>query len=236
MIIHGLVCSEHDTSSLGTCHRLWADPLGRQHVLFRLPGLGVPHKPTSTTSANWQVFGVQRLHVGRNSIMLCSSPELLRRRCRTILSRRLRSCSNARYVWSIKLKLSTADLNLGFSLITSQWYRKSEQGFRTAFWFSFNGWAQIIGGFIAYGIAVGVRKHGAALAGWRIVFLWTGLLTAAVGILFWWVVPDNQLNARFLKKGDRVLAIERIRKNQQGVGNKHFKMYQLKEALTDPMV
>ena len=30
------------------------------------------------------------------------------------------------------------------------------------------------------------------------------------------------------------MAIERLRINQQGVGNKHFKWYQVKEALTDP--
>lgn len=43
------------------------------------------------------------------------------------------------------------------------------------------------------------------------------------------------MNARWLSKEDRVLAIERIRCNQQGVGNKHFKMYQLREALVDPI-
>lgn len=31
------------------------------------------------------------------------------------------------------------------------------------------------------------------------------------------------------------MAIERIRVNQQGVGNKHFKRYQFVEALKDPM-
>jgi len=31
-----------------------------------------------------------------------------------------------------------------------------------------------------------------------------------------------------------MLALERIRVNQQGVGNKHFKWYQVREALTDP--
>jgi len=49
------------------------------------------------------------------------------------------------------------------------------------------------------------------------------------------VVPDNQMNARWLSKEDRLLALERIRSNQQGVGNKHWKLYQLKEALSDPM-
>ncbi|GAW25287.1 putative MFS allantoate transporter [Rosellinia necatrix] len=49
-------------------------------------------------------------------------------------------------------------------------------------------------------------------------------------------MPDSQLNARFLTEHERLMAVERIRINQQGVGNKHFKWYQCKEALTDPMV
>ncbi|KAB8346098.1 hypothetical protein FH972_023146 [Carpinus fangiana] len=122
----------------------------------------------------------------------------------------------------------------GFALLTSQWYTKREQGFRTSIWFSFNGWAQIIGGLLAYGIAVGVRKHGADIAGWQIIFMVTGLLTSAIGVLFYFIVPDNQLNARWLTKEERILAIERIRSNEQGVGNKHWKFYQFKEALVDP--
>jgi ACS family allantoate permease-like MFS transporter len=56
-----------------------------------------------------------------------------------------------------------------------------------------------------------------------------------MGFLFLWVVPDNQLNCRWLTKEEQILAIERIRVNGQGVGNKHFKMYQFKEALLDPL-
>jgi MFS family permease len=123
----------------------------------------------------------------------------------------------------------------GFALLTSQWYTKEEQGSRTGIWFSFNGFAQIFGGVVAYGIAKGTEAHPAAIEGWKIVFLLTGLLTAAIGVIFFFTVPDNQLNARWLSKEDRILAIERIRVNQQGVGNKHFKWYQLREALTDPL-
>lgn len=61
------------------------------------------------------------------------------------------------------------------------------------------------------------------------------MLTVALGVYFYYLIPDNQLNARWLKEEDRVLAVARVRVNQQGIGNKHFKMYQLKEALTDPM-
>ncbi|KAL8724437.1 MAG: hypothetical protein Q9166_007959 [cf. Caloplaca sp. 2 TL-2023] len=123
----------------------------------------------------------------------------------------------------------------GFALFTSQWYTKKEQGTRTGIWFSFNGFAQIFGGLIAYAIAKGARLHGSAIAPWKIVFLVTGLLTVAVGVLFLIFMPDNQLNARWLTPIDRRLAIERVRVNQQGIGNKHFKMYQMKEALVDPL-
>lgn len=47
-------------------------------------------------------------------------------------------------------------------------------------------------------------------------------------------LPDNQLNARWLSKEDRVLAVERVRVNQQGIGNKKFKMHQFREAFEDP--
>lgn len=124
----------------------------------------------------------------------------------------------------------------GFALFTSQWYTKEEQGARTGIWFSFNGWGQILGGFVAYGIAVGTARHPVSVDSWQLLFLVIGLFTALVGAIFLYVMPDNQMNARFLTEKEKVLAIERIRVNQQGVGNKHFKFYQFKEALTDPMV
>ncbi|BDD63119.1 hypothetical protein MAP00_008059 [Monascus purpureus] len=128
-----------------------------------------------------------------------------------------------------------ASVTPGFALLTSQWYTKTEQGNRVNYWFSFNGWGQILGGFIAYGIAKGTDKHGSAIEPWKIVFLVTGLLTIALGFIFWQIIPDSQLNARWLKKEDRILAVARVRVNNQGIGNKHLKWYQVKEALLDPM-
>ncbi|KAL8652181.1 MAG: hypothetical protein Q9210_002837 [Variospora velana] len=93
----------------------------------------------------------------------------------------------------------------------------------------------ILGDFLAYGIAKGARLHGSSIAPWKIVFLATGLLTIAMGALFLAFMPDNQLNVRWLKPPDRRLAIERVRVNQQGIGNKHSKAHQMKEALLDPL-
>lgn len=71
-----------------------------------------------------------------------------------------------------------------------------EQGTRVGVWLSFNGWTQIVGGCLAYGIAKGARLHGFSIAPWKIVFLATGPLTIAMGVLFLAFTPDNQLNAR----------------------------------------
>ena len=133
------------------------------------------------------------------------------------------------------LGVCEAAVTPGFALLTSQWYTKAEQATRVGIWFSFNGFAQIFGGLVAYGIAKGTNKHQADLPGWKIMFLLTGCLTIVIGIIFFFVMPDNQLNAWWLKKTDRILAVERVRVNQQGIGNKHFKWYQFVETLQDPL-
>jgi MFS transporter, ACS family, allantoate permease len=89
---------------------------------------------------------------------------------------------------------------------------------------------------VAYGIAVGTERSPVSVKSWQLLFLVIGFFTAAMGVFFLFWMPDNQLNARFLTRQERLMAVERIRINQQGVGNKHFKWYQMKEALTDPVV
>ena len=93
----------------------------------------------------------------------------------------------------------------------------------------------MIGGLLVYAISKGSREYGSAIEPWRILFLTTGLFTVLTGLALLYYMPDNQWNVRFLGVTDRKLAVERIRGNQQGIGNKHLKRYQVKEALKDPM-
>lgn len=116
-------------------------------------------------------------------------------------------------------------------------WKKEEHGLRTGIWFCCNGFGQILGAVVSYGIAVGIKQNGyTALAGWQIMFLFTGSLTVLCGILFYFVVPDSPATAWFLSREEKVMALERIRGNEQGVGNKHFKKYQIVAALKDPFV
>lgn len=117
---------------------------------------------------------------------------------------------------------------------TSQWYKKEEQAFRVGIWFSVCGAGQMFGGFVAYGIATHVgRDPSAKLAGWQIMFLFLGLLTVVVGIIFFFVLPDSPVSARFLSPREKAIHAERIRGNQQGIGSNVFKWDQFYEALRD---
>lgn len=46
-----------------------------------------------------------------------------------------------------------------------------------------------------------------------------------VGIVFYYLVPDNQLNCRWMDERERLLAIERVKENEQGIGNRKYKWY-----------
>lgn len=68
----------------------------------------------------------------------------------------------------------------GFALLSSQWYTVKEHNSRTGIWISSNGWGQIVGGLVAYGISKSVSEHGAALAGWKIIFIAIGCFTVSL--------------------------------------------------------
>nr|QFR37146.1 MFS transporter [Cyberlindnera americana] len=117
-------------------------------------------------------------------------------------------------------------------IITSQWYKKEEQFFRTCIWFSFNGFGTIFGSAIAYGIA----KHADSFSieGWKVLFIVIGLITILLSIAFYFHIPDSPATAWFLTDREKMMVVERIRTNNQGFGNKHFKKSQFIEALKDP--
>ena len=115
-----------------------------------------------------------------------------------------------------------------------KWYTKAEQSARAGIWSSAEGLAQIFGGLVAYGIAHGGRIHHFDVAPWKVVFILNGCLTILGGSYFLIVVPRNQLSAWWLSEEERLLAVERIRTNVQGIGNRKFKLRQFNEAMTDP--
>ncbi|KAK1853174.1 MFS allantoate transporter [Colletotrichum chrysophilum] len=108
-----------------------------------------------------------------------------------------------------------ATVTPAFVLITSMWYKQGEQARRVGYWLSCNGLSLIIMALIGYGLSA---VEESSIAPWKILFLVLGLITVLTGAFNLWYLPDNQANAKFLDDRQRLIAIERIRDNFQGIG------------------
>lgn len=147
------------------------------------------------------------------------------------------------------LGMVEAAINPGFILVMSMWYTGQEQPLRlgeqshikgndaheslTRFietYYCTNGIATMFGGLIGY--AVGHIKNG--IAQWMYVFLIFGSCSIAWGIVSLLVLPDLPSTAKFLTERERIIAIDRVAINRQGVKNKNFKKYQLVQTFQDP--
>jgi sugar phosphate permease len=87
-----------------------------------------------------------------------------------------------------------------------------------------------MGALVAYGLLFYTSN---TFKPWQIMFLIFGLITIAVGISITIFLPDNPMTSR-LTHSEKLLAIERLRENQTGIENKHFKRSQFVEIFTDP--
>ncbi|KAF7719350.1 Uncharacterized protein PECH_006366 [Penicillium ucsense] len=127
------------------------------------------------------------------------------------------------------LGCTEASLSPGFTLITSLWYRTSEQPLRAGIWFCGNAISAILGNLIAVGI-LQIKEH---LYPWQWLFIIFGLATLAWGLLMLLRLPDSPTNATFLTEEERAIAIERMRANKTGFKNTHIDRSQIAEAFTD---
>ncbi|KAF2662130.1 MFS general substrate transporter [Lophiostoma macrostomum CBS 122681] len=119
-----------------------------------------------------------------------------------------------------------------FMITVSGYYTQSEQALRQTWWFSGTGWFTIIGGGLNYGFA---QIKGGALTPWQYIYVFAGGLTFLFG-LWCFFLPSSALNAWFLTPEERIVAVERLRTAQTGVGNEKIKWEQIKEAALDVKV
>ncbi|GKZ35527.1 hypothetical protein AbraIFM66950_006189 [Aspergillus brasiliensis] len=112
--------------------------------------------------------------------------------------------------------------------ITSSWYTHSEQLTRVAIWYSTSGWAQVIGGFVAWAI-----NH-ANYFKWESLFIFYGGLTFVTGIILFFFLAASPIDAAWLSDDEKIIALERVRANKTGADMWAFNWTQLRESLRDP--
>ncbi|KAM0755202.1 MFS general substrate transporter [Meredithblackwellia eburnea MCA 4105] len=118
-----------------------------------------------------------------------------------------------------------------FSMMTSMWYRRSEQPIRVAAWYGTNGLATILGSILVYGLG---HIHSTKIHSYQIIFLVFGIITVFVAPLVWLLIDNSVEEARFLSEEDKKKAVERLRANNTGIVSSEFKWAHIWECLYDP--
>ncbi|OOF91212.1 hypothetical protein ASPCADRAFT_10012 [Aspergillus carbonarius ITEM 5010] len=128
------------------------------------------------------------------------------------------------------LGCAEASVSPGFGLLTSLWYRTSEQPLRHGIWFCGNSLSLVLGN----AVAVGIWHIKDSLAPWKWMFLIFGIITFLWGLLMLLRLPDSPTNASFLSDEERIIAIARLQANQAGYKSNKIDRSQILEAFTDP--
>ncbi|KZT03194.1 MFS general substrate transporter [Laetiporus sulphureus 93-53] len=142
------------------------------------------------------------------------------------------ACKDFRGLFACRfvLGLCEGSITAGFMVVTSMFYTRTEQTLRVGYWFMMNGTAQIILGLVSFG---SLHTHTKNFHPWQWLVVITGAITLSTACAFWIMFPDSPTNAWFLTHEERIIAVQRLKTNQTGVENKHFKKEQFYEALTD---
>ena len=127
------------------------------------------------------------------------------------------------------LGIAEAGVSPAYVLITGTWYTKEEVPFRMGIWFCGNGLAIIIQSVLSYGIG----HISTSIPVWKWFFIIFGIIGLAWAAVLYYFMPDTILTAKFLSEEERIIAVERIRRNRTGVANPKFKKNQCIEALSD---
>ncbi|KAG6334445.1 hypothetical protein ID866_4646 [Astraeus odoratus] len=129
------------------------------------------------------------------------------------------------------LGMCEGSITAGFLIVSSMFYTRKEQTLRVGYWFLMNGTAQIISGLLAFAtLHIGTS----GFEPWQWFMIITGFITLVLAVSYWFLFPDSPTSAWFLTPDERAKAVQRIKENQTGVENKHFKMEQFYEAIRDP--
>ena len=133
---------------------------------------------------------------------------------------------------TVRILLGIFEATIGPSLllISSQWYTKSEQAPRFAFWYLGLGLGQIVGGLLSF--AFQHITHG-TIAGWRAMFIVLGLVTVIIGLGTAFYLPDTPMKAKFLSEDEKVMLLKHVSINQTGIENRGFQWSQVWEAVRD---
>lgn len=116
-----------------------------------------------------------------------------------------------------------------FMLIVGSWYKKHEQAMRMGIWYSCTGYVSCISPLINFGLG----QIGDGVSSWRYMYYFSGGLTMAWGWVLYFVLPPDPIRAKGFRPRERYILVARLRTNNSGVRNVHYKVDQVTELFLD---
>lgn len=96
-------------------------------------------------------------------------------------------------------------------------------------WYCCTGYASIFSPLINFGLG----HIDGSLAPWQIMYLFAGFITIVWGVAIWFVLPPDPIRAKNFDERERYILVARLRSNNTGVRNTHFKIGQVGELSID---
>ena len=115
------------------------------------------------------------------------------------------------------------------------WYKREEQAATVSYWYMMNGAQQIVGGLLAYCFTL-IKSPPSPIKNWQAIFISYGSFSVLWGVVVLVMMPDSPMRAKCYSEADKKLMVERVRSNQTGVQNRHFRLEHVFEAFKDPQM
>lgn len=96
-------------------------------------------------------------------------------------------------------------------------------------WYCCTGYVSIVSPLINYGIG---HIHG-KWSSWRYMYLIAGAVTILWSIAIYFLLPADPIRAKGFSERERYIAVARMKSNNAGIRNVHFKMEHVWDAATD---
>ncbi|KAK4149221.1 major facilitator superfamily domain-containing protein [Chaetomidium leptoderma] len=140
-------------------------------------------------------------------------------------------CHNYQGVYAQRFFLGVLESGISpmFMLIVGSWYQKQEQAMRMGIWYCCTGYVSIVSPLINYGFGL----IGGGVSSWRYMYYFGGGLTMVWGLVLLYVLPPDPIRARGFTERERYILVARLRTNNSGVRNTHYKMDQVVELASD---
>jgi len=142
-------------------------------------------------------------------------------------------CSNFAGFVVARFFLGVAESGLfpGVVFYLSMWYKRNEQHYRVALFFSAASLAGAFGGILAWGI--GHMSGVGGLDGWKWIFILEGIFTVVVALTSYLLIYNYPATAEFLTEDERALIHARLKGDSDASNSETFLWTNVKAALTD---